>query len=1065
MMSLVISEGKTMNLSHKISLVAFVFFLISSDIILAQQISIRRIEQMPDLPSPYCMRNWKQVSLGYDSLVFDFDRTGQYLPLVFRNTNTVNYPGQESFGLHTVVGTPHTSSAEAINVLPAVISASLVGIDKSNQHGRDWVLMCQEFFNNRTEENVYLNNPVTSSGSDWWYETMPNIFFYQLYDLYPGTGDFDYQFRTVADRWLEAVVNMDGSATPWQQAYMDYRAWALSTMTPLTVGVKEPEAAGAIGWLLYHAFRCTGEVKYRLGAEWAMEFLSSRSANPSYELQLPYGAYIAARMNAELGTRYDVEKLLNWCFDPSGNERNWGSTKGRWGEYDCFGLIGEAKYAGYAFIMNGFEQAGALVPILRYDDRFAQAIGKWMLNCANATRLFYAKYLPDNQQDSEEWSHVYDPKSYIAHEAMREYDLESGISPFATGDFIRSGWGPTNLALYGSSHVGLFGGIIDTTDIRGILRLDVLKTDFFDDPAFPTFLYFNPYDEEKTVSIDVGGTPCDLYDAVTNDFVKISASGNANFTLPGRAAMLLVSTPAGGNVTYELDKMRVDDVIVDYRSGHYVANYPPRIKALTAQPLAVVIGTATTLYCTAADRDGDLLSFLWRSDAGNFAGNGSEVTWTAPHTPGQYTVRLTVQDGKDGIDSAGVSLQVVPYINHAPVIDSLTAFPRTLQLGTPSRLTCHASDADNDTLEYAWSTRMGTLTSEGSRAIWIAPNVEGFFYVSCQVSDRRDGVAADSIGIVVRDTSKISTGFPIAFYPFNGNANDESGYDHHGLVKGATLAANRFGTPKSAYFFNGQFDLIQVPNKPSLNFQEAITVSLWLNVSEFYDYRESYPISHGNWESRWKLSISPDRTLRWTVKSNRGIKDLDSQTVLQKDVWYNITALYDGENFDLYVNGVLDNHSTFSGKINTTVHDLTIGQVLPGNPEYNFKGILDDIRIYRYALSEQEILNIHAGYTAIERKDADMPGTTRLFQNYPNPFNDKTSIAYQLHKNSHVLICIYNMLGQRVRTLENGIKPSGSHVIQWDGRDDTGAPVTSGIYFCELTSGNQKHRNKLAYVR
>ena len=151
--------------------------------------------------------------------------------------------------------------------------------------------------------------------------------------------------------------------------------------------------------------------------------------------------------------------------------------------------------------------------------------------------------------------------------------------------------------------------------------------------------------------------------------------------------------------------------------------------------------------------------------------------------------------------------------------------------------------------------------------------------------------------MVVRDTSSVDTGIPIGYYPFNGNANDESGNDHHGIVKGATLTADRFGMPESAYSFNGQFDLIQVPNETSLNFQDGITISLWLKADEFNDSRESYPISHGNWETRWKISISPDRTIRWTLKSNLGIKDLDSRTALQKDRSTNITALYDGKNF------------------------------------------------------------------------------------------------------------------------------------------------------------------------
>ena len=125
------------------------------------------------------------------------------------------------------------SSGEAINVLPAVIGATLVGIDKANQNGYDWVKMCREYFNNRPEQNVYKNHPVDDTYDDWWYETMPNVFFYQLFDLYPNTVDFDYQFITVADQFLESVKIMGGSATPWTKPYMNYRGWNFETMSPI----------------------------------------------------------------------------------------------------------------------------------------------------------------------------------------------------------------------------------------------------------------------------------------------------------------------------------------------------------------------------------------------------------------------------------------------------------------------------------------------------------------------------------------------------------------------------------------------------------------------------------------------------------------------------------------------------------------------------------------------------------------------------------------------------------------------------------------------------------------
>ena len=1029
----------------------------------AQQIPINRIEQMPNQPAPYLMRNWKQVAMGYDSLVFNFDLSGQYLPLIWWDSTTVNYPEHPSFGLYSAVGVYNQSVGEAINVLPAVIGASLVGIDKSNQNGINWVLFCEEYFNRRPEENVYLNSPMASSGSDWWYDTMPNVFFYQLYDMYPNTGDFVFQFTTVADRWLEAVGKMGGSITPWIKPYMNYRAWKLASMTPLSSGVPEPEAAGALGWILYNAFVETGEQKYRIGAEWCLEFLVGRGSNPSYELQLPYGVYAAARMNAELGTNYNVQKMVNWCFDVN-PLRGWGATLGNWGGYDCYGLIGEARSAGYAFIMNGFEMAGALVPMVRYDDRFARGIGKWMLNVANASRLFYPTYLPDDKQDSEAWSHQYDPHSYISHEAMREN--WNNISPYATGDFIINNWGATNLTLYGASHVGIFGGIIDTTNVPMILKLDTRKTDYFQDHAYPTYLYFNPYSEEKTVEIELGWGIYDLYDAVSNRFLKTSVSGITSFPIPGDAAVLLVLAPAGGAITYELDKMLINGIPVDYRSGQAIQNYPPRIKAFAAKKTQVIFGQKTTIYCAAEDRDNNTLNYSWQASGGQISGSGDRVEWTAPASMETFIINCIVDDGNGGQDTASISIEAVEYINHEPIIERLAASPRRIDLGGTTTITCSASDPDGDSLSYNWSAQFGTLTATDSTATWSAPSIEGFYYIFCTVTDPRGASVRDSTVIIVQDFSNLGTGIPVAYYPFTGNAHDLSGLGNHGVVYGAQLTQDRFGKSNRAYYFDGVNDYINVKNNSILNFQEEITVSFWMRIDEFFSNREAYPISHGNWENRWKVSIIPDKNIRWTIKTDKGIKDLDSKTIPARDVFYHVTALYDGANFDIYINGALDNRASHSGLILRTSIDLTIGQVLPNNPSVNFKGALDDIRIFNYALTVDEIQNLYHEKTSVEQQNlSQLPGEYDLAQNFPNPFNSLTTIRYQMKEAGPVKIEIYDILGQKVRTLVDQQKGAGYYSISWDGKNDQGWQVSSGIYLYKMKTKDFLKGRKLILIK
>ncbi len=80
-----------------------------------------------------------------------------------------------------------------------------------------------------------------------------------------------------------------------------------------------------------------------------------------------------------------------------------------------------------------------------------------------------------------------------------------------------------------------------------------------------------------------------------------------------------------------------------------------------------------------------------------------------------------------------------------------------------------------------------------------------------------------------------------------------------------------------------------------------------------------------------------------------------------------------------------------------------------------------------------------------------VPETFTLFQNYPNPFNPTTTIRYGLPKDaSGVELVIYNILGQRVRTIEQGNEGKGYHEVVWDGRNSNGVSVASGVYFCQF---------------
>jgi hypothetical protein len=88
-----------------------------------------------------------------------------------------------------------------------------------------------------------------------------------------------------------------------------------------------------------------------------------------------------------------------------------------------------------------------------------------------------------------------------------------------------------------------------------------------------------------------------------------------------------------------------------------------------------------------------------------------------------------------------------------------------------------------------------------------------------------------------------------------------------------------------------------------------------------------------------------------------------------------------------------------------------------------------------------------------------------LYQNYPNPFKSETEIAFRLPEDNYVLIKIYNLQGEEIRTLVNEPYFGGEHKIRWDGNDSNGNPVSSGIYLYQIKAGSFTKVEKMSLIR
>jgi len=108
-------------------------------------------------------------------------------------------------------------------------------------------------------------------------------------------------------------------------------------------------------------------------------------------------------------------------------------------------------------------------------------------------------------------------------------------------------------------------------------------------------------------------------------------------------------------------------------------------------------------------------------------------------------------------------------------------------------------------------------------------------------------------------------------------------------------------------------------------------------------------------------------------------------------------------------------------------------------------------------------LDGRSAYSPEVAVDIQLPELFELGQNYPNPFNPGTDITFQLpaDEDQRVIMAVYNLLGQKIRTLVDGNMEPGTHHVHWDGRDDRGLNAVSGAYLYRLQLGAQVLTRKM----
>lgn len=154
---------------------------------------------------------------------------------------------------------------------------------------------------------------------------------------------------------------------------------------------------------------------------------------------------------------------------------------------------------------------------------------------------------------------------------------------------------------------------------------------------------------------------------------------------------------------------------------------------------------------------------------------------------------------------------------------------------------------------------------------------------------------------------------------------------------------------------------------------------------------------------------------------------------------------------------------------------ISNGQTLHFNRSFTVDGLLQDenseIVVFVQSYSTREVLqSAKEGLTTLDPSGVEedieaLPGSFFLAQNYPNPFNASTTIAFNLPKPAPVVLEIYNLPGQLVRTVVGGLGRRGRNQIVWNGLDQGGSEVSSGIYFYRLRAGEWSQTKRLSLLR
>ncbi len=436
-----------------------------------------------------------------------------------------------------------------------------------------------------------------------------------------------------------------------------------------------------------------------------------------------------------------------------------------------------------------------------------------------------------------------------------------------------------------------------------------------------------------------------------------------------------------------------------------------------------------------------------------------------------FQVRAVNSVGQGPTSSTSATPATVP-----SVVGSLSAIPGdekvVLSWATP------ASDGGSSITGYQyrrdegdWEDVSGGATARSQAVSGLTNGTEYTFEVR----------AVNSVGQGPASTATATPMDMIAYYPFNGNAQDASGNGYHGTLSGPGPTTDRFGNKAGAILFNGTNHRINLP-RAVLNGRTNVSVAFWLKTSKTGTQSIISGANQHNDNEYLIYFLSRNQVSFYSHGSGalgrhedpKERCDVTIQSIADGN-WHHFVVVRNASlgHADIFIDGTSYANRCRSLVYNKLVVDaggLIIGQEqdrVGGSFDATqvFKGALDDLRIYNKALSATEVQALSRKRNPKKVAMREEPATSGLTLNFPNPFNASIQITYRLAASGPVRLEIYNALGQPVKTLVEEFQTVGSYQIHWDARDQRGAAVATGVYFTRLLYPGGAQVRRLLYIK